>query len=59
MSLYDQLRHFADGHGLIVIMVVFAALCLWTLRPGARRQSRIAANSIFEDDEAGGRNDGK
>ncbi|MBL8657133.1 MAG: cbb3-type cytochrome c oxidase subunit 3 [Altererythrobacter sp.] len=57
MSLYDKLRHFADGYGLIAIMVVFAGLCLWTLRPGAKRQGRIAANSIFEEDKTGTRDD--
>ena len=49
MSLYEQLRHFADSYGLIAMMALFLLLCLWPFRPGARTRNRTAATSIFED----------
>jgi len=53
MSLYEQLRHFADSYGLVVMMAVFLCLCLWPFRPGARRHNRAAARSIFEGQDDG------
>lgn len=50
MSLYEQLRHFADSYGLIAMMAVFLVLCLWPFRPGARSRNRAAASSIFKGD---------
>ncbi len=55
MSAYEQLRHFADSYGLVVIMIVFVALCLWPFRPGAKSRNRAAARSIFRE----GDNDGE
>ena len=49
MSLYEQLRHFADSYGLVVMMALFLLLCLWPFRPGARSRNRAAATSIFKD----------
>ena len=49
MSLYEQLRHFADSYGLVVMVIAFLALCLWPFRPGARSQNRAAARSIFRE----------
>ena len=49
MSLYEQLRHFADSYGLVVMMTLFLLLCLWPFRPGARSRNRAAATSIFKD----------
>jgi len=49
-STYDLLRHFADSWGLLLMALVFVALCLWPFRPGAGAISRDAALSIFEDD---------
>ena len=59
MSLYDQLRHFADSYGLVALLVLFLGLCLWVFRPGAKRQNQEAARSIFKDEEIEGRDDGQ
>ena len=59
MSLYDQLRHFADSYGLIALILLFLGLCLWVFRPGAKQQNKEAANLIFDDEESGERNGGK
>lgn len=59
MSLYDQLRHFADSYGLVAIIAAFLALCLWTFRPGARHRNEAAARSILENEEIEGRKDGE
>ncbi len=53
-STYDMLRHFADSWGLIVMAVVFVALCLWPFRPGARDHNDAAATMIFEKDNDDG-----
>ena len=49
-STYEALRHFADSWGLVLMVVTFAALCLWPFRPGARRDYDNAARMIFEKD---------
>lgn len=59
MSLYDQLRHFADSYGLIALLVLFLGLCLWVFRPGAKEHSQEAARSIFKEDEIKRRDDGE
>ena len=59
MSLYDQLRHFADSYGLVVLLLLFFGLCLWVFRPGAKQRNQEAARSIFNDEEIGERPDGK
>lgn len=53
MSLYDQIRHFADSHGLVIIFGLFLLLCLWPFRPGAARRNEAAAQSIFAEDHDG------
>lgn len=53
MSLYEQLRHFADSYGLVVIFVIFLGLCAWPFRPGSRQHNRDAATSIFKDQDDG------
>ncbi len=53
MSTYETLRHFADSYGLVVMVGVFVALCLWPLRPGARAHNEAAANMIFKDQDDG------
>jgi cytochrome c oxidase cbb3-type subunit 4 len=59
MSLYDQLRHFADSYGLVAIMAVFLALILWTFRPGAKSSNDAVARSILDDEAIEGRKDGQ
>ncbi len=53
MSFYENLRHFADSYGLVVIFILFLTLCAWPFRPGAKRRNRDAARSIFEDENNG------
>lgn len=59
MSLYDQLRHLADGYGLVALLILFLCLCLWVFRPGAKQQNQEAARLIFNDDDSGERKDGE
>lgn len=59
MSLYDQLRHFADSYGLVALLFLFLGLCLWVFRPGAKQRNQEAARSIFNGEETGERPDGK
>ena len=53
MSLYDQLRHFADSYALAAMVALFLVLVLWPFRSGARRRNRDAATMIFKDDSDG------
>jgi cytochrome c oxidase cbb3-type subunit 4 len=53
MSLYQELRHFADSHFLIAMFAIFLMLCLWPFRPGAKSHNQAAATSIFKDDDDG------
>ena len=56
-STYDMLRHLADSYGLVLMTVVFLALCLWPFRPGAREANHAAATMIFDANESQGGND--
>ena len=53
MSFYETLRHFADSYALVVMFLLFAALCLWPFRPGARDRNDEAARSIFAGGDDG------
>lgn len=53
MSFYEQLRHFADSHFLVVMFVIFLSLALWPFRPGGKRNAEAAANMIFKDEADG------
>ncbi len=53
MTDYETLRQFADSFGLLVMAIIFLALCAWPFRPGANERNRHAANSILEDHEDG------
>lgn len=50
---YNDLRHFADSWGLLVMAVVFLILVAWPFRKGGRERNREAANMIFKDSEHG------
>src|SRR3546814_69488 len=50
---YDEVRHFADSWGLIVMVAMFLLFVAWPFRKGARRHHDEAANMIFKDDEHG------
>ena len=49
MSFYEQLRHFADGHFLLIMFGIFLVLCLWPFRPGSKQRNQAARDSIFKD----------
>lgn len=53
MTLYEQLRHFADSYGLAVICALYLTLCLWHFRPAAKGHVEAAKHSIFKDDDDG------
>lgn len=53
MSFYEQLRHFADSYGLLVMLLVFIGLCAWPFRPGARRRNEAVKRAILKDDNDG------
>ena len=59
MSLYEELRHFADSFGLVALLILFLGLCLWVFRPRAKQQSQEAARLIFEDEESRESQDGQ
>ncbi len=53
MSLYDQLRHFADSYALGAMVVLFLVLALWPFRRGASERNRDAATLIFKEENDG------
>ena len=48
---YDQLRHFADSWGLLLMTLVFLGAVAWALRPGARKSYDEQADIPFRHDE--------
>ncbi len=48
---YEQLRHFADSWGLLVLTLFFVGALLWAIRPGARQRYREQADIPFKYDE--------
>ena len=53
MSFHEELRHFADSYGLLMILTIYLGLCLWPFRPGGKHRMQEAAHSIFEDQADG------
>ena len=53
MTFYEELRHFADSIGLLAMLLIYLGLCLWPFRPGAKRRTNKAVNSIFKDEADG------
>ena len=51
MSFYDNLRHFADSYGLVVIFGLYLLLCGWHFLPRSREGVEQAKNSIFREDD--------
>ncbi|HEX9906239.1 MAG TPA: cbb3-type cytochrome c oxidase subunit 3 [Propylenella sp.] len=47
---YDQLRHFADSWGLLLLTLIFFGVVLWVVRPGARGRYRDQADIPFKHD---------
>jgi cytochrome c oxidase cbb3-type subunit 4 len=50
---YDEVRHFADSWGLIVMVAMFLLFIAWPFRKGARHHHDEAANMIFKEDDNG------
>jgi cytochrome c oxidase cbb3-type subunit 4 len=48
---YDELRHFADSWGLLLMTLVFVGAVLWVIRPGSRRHYQEQAEIPFKHDE--------
>ena len=48
---YDQLRHFADSWGLVMMGVLYVVLVGWVFRRGGEKHNQDAANMVFNDDE--------
>jgi cytochrome c oxidase cbb3-type subunit 4 len=51
VTLYENLRHFADSYGLAAICALYLTLCLWHFRPGAKPHVAAAKHSIFGEDD--------
>lgn len=51
METYSTLRHFADSWMLLFMVLFFVGVIFWTFRPGARKQQRDAASSIFRHED--------
>jgi cytochrome c oxidase cbb3-type subunit IV len=50
---YNDLRHFADSWGLVVMGMIFLVLIGWPFRKGASARNHDAAHIIFRDDDHG------
>jgi cytochrome c oxidase cbb3-type subunit IV len=50
---YNDLRHFADSWGLVMMGIIFLILIAWPFRKGASLRNRDAANIIFRDEDHG------
>jgi cytochrome c oxidase cbb3-type subunit 4 len=46
---YEFMRHFADSWGLLFIALVFLAVIVWALRPGASYQDHAAIPFKHDD----------
>ncbi|MBZ8132078.1 CcoQ/FixQ family Cbb3-type cytochrome c oxidase assembly chaperone [Afifella sp. IM 167] len=51
MSTYDTLRHFADSWGLLFMLLIFLAVVVWVLRPGARTSYSEQADIPFKHED--------
>jgi len=49
MSVYDQMRHFADTWGMLFIFGVFIVVILRLAMPGAKEAANEAAQIPFKD----------
>lgn len=56
MSLYEQLRHFADSWWLVVMVVMFIGIVIWVFRPGAKKSYDEQAKIPLKDQSNEGLN---
>jgi len=47
---YHMLRTFADSWGLLAMVLFFAGVVLWVLRPSAQKTYEDAASIPFKED---------
>ncbi|MBT5194395.1 MAG: cbb3-type cytochrome c oxidase subunit 3 [Rhodospirillaceae bacterium] len=47
---YETLAHFAHTWGLVYLVVLFAGVLIYALRPGARAKFEDAAQIPFKED---------
>jgi cytochrome c oxidase cbb3-type subunit 4 len=52
-STYQAAADFAEGWGLVAMLVVFVGFAVWPFRRGARDHNDRAAHMIFKDDNDG------
>ena len=50
METYTILRQLADSWGLLVMLIFFGAVVVWTLRPGSRKTHDDLANLPLRND---------
>ena len=48
---YEELRHFADSWGLLLLALIFLTVLIWVARPGARRGYSDQADIPFKHDD--------
>lgn len=53
MNDYNTIRVLVDSYGLGVMILIFAVLIFWALRPGLGRHYDAAARMIFTEDGEG------
>ena len=51
MDTYTILREFADSWMLLAMVLFFAAIVLYTLRPGSRKKHEDIANIPLRNDQ--------
>ncbi len=47
---FEQAAYFAQTGGLVYLVILFAGVLIYALRPGARRQFQDAAQIPFKED---------
>ncbi len=47
---YNDVAYFADTWGLIYLVIMFAAVLVYALRPGARKKFDDASHIPFKED---------
>ncbi len=48
---YEMARHFSDTWGLLFLFLVFVAVIVWVMRPGAGKKYDRNAEIPFAEDE--------
>jgi cytochrome c oxidase cbb3-type subunit 4 len=59
MDTYSILREFADSWGLLAMVLFFAGIVLYTLRPGSKAAHDDSAQIPFRNDKLQNENSGE